>query len=104
MKLALLAILLWGSLAAQTPQPLQGTISNPDKEEAPYIPDDSLPYAASHSSERTVVPVLLVPVLFAPVPVVAPVYDAGFIGGGYAFHPRPATRPATISHASRGRR
>jgi hypothetical protein len=107
-------------LGAQTPQPLKGTISNLSDEPAPYVPDDSLPFAASAGDGWPDWPgsparqgQLNAPMLFVPV-AIAPVYDPGFLGGGYSrgFHPRPATPPATITgrpfgpgtHHSGGRR
>lgn len=105
-------------LAAQTPQPLKGTIANLSEEPAPYIPDDSLSYGSTSAwpdwpgspawQAQQYAPVLLV-----PVPVLEPVYPLGF-GGGYGggFHHRPATPPVTITgrpfgpgtHHSGGRR
>ena len=39
MRYALLSVLIWGSLAAQSPAELKGTIVNADKEIAPFDPD-----------------------------------------------------------------
>jgi hypothetical protein len=100
MKYALLAVIWLMPLGAQqaSTQSLNGTFSNVDKEPAPYIPDDSLPYSATpvwpDSQAQPSAPVLFVPA------VVAPTYEAPvFVDGGCSrgFHPSPTVPVATIT-------
>lgn len=46
MKYLLLTALIWGSLAAQ--EPAHSTITNLDKEPAPYVPDSTLHQSTEH--------------------------------------------------------
>ena len=103
MRYMIISVLIWGGLAAQTPQPLHGTISNLSAEPAPYVPDDSLSYAADVPRMPAVVVVVPGAFFLMARPALAPVYYGTAYGTPrFLGHPG-ASRGHSLVPITRGR-